>query len=131
MSNDFLRKVPLFADLAEADLDRLCEAAREVVLEPGATLFREGDTGDRAYIIRDGELEIVKLSGDREILLAVRRRGEVIGELALLDESPRMASARARSRTTMLTIGKEQLDHLLESSSSAARAIPCSAHRQP
>jgi signal transduction histidine kinase/predicted CoA-binding protein len=123
VSNDFLRKVPLFADLPEADLDRLCEAAGEVVLEPGETLFREGDSGDRAYIIRDGELEIVKRSGDREILLAVRRRGEVIGELALLDESPRMASARARSRTTMLTIGKEQLDDLLECSASAARAM--------
>jgi signal transduction histidine kinase/predicted CoA-binding protein len=120
---DFLKKVPLFADLSEADLDRLCEMAQEVSLPAGQLLFTEGSAGDKAYIIKEGQLEIIKASGGREVLLAVRQQGEVIGEMSLLEEQPRMASARARSNVSLLAISSEQLEYLLGSSPSAARAM--------
>src|SRR4051812_33550481 len=120
---DFLKKVPLFAGLSDADLDHLCEVAQEVQLPAGDVLFNEGDIGDKAYIIKSGQLEILKASAQREVLLAVRGEGEVIGEMSLLEEVPRMAGARARTDSELLAIGSEQLDHLLNTSPSAARAM--------
>ena len=120
---DFLRKVPLFATLPEGDLARICEVAEEVHLAPGETLFREGDPGVSAYLIRRGELEVIKASDRREVLLAVRHAGDVIGEMSLLEESPRMATVRARSEAVLIGISQGQLELLLERSPSAARAL--------
>jgi sigma-B regulation protein RsbU (phosphoserine phosphatase) len=123
MANEILRAVPLFADLSDADLDRLCEMLMPVELDAKETLFCEGDRGDRCYIIQKGEIEIYKASAGREILLAVRGPGEVIGEMALLEESTRTGSARTRAHTKLLAIEKAQLDELLKTSTTAARAL--------
>jgi len=120
---EFLRKVPLFADLPEEDLERLCRMAEQVRYRAGQVVFEEGAKGDRAYVIEEGRIEIVKSSAGREVLLAVRDRGEVIGELALLEESPRMASARAQTDALLVAIQKEQLDALVRTSPSAANAM--------
>ena len=56
MSAQFLRTVPLFADLDEADLDRLCAMVTAQRLTRGTVLFEEGDRGDSAYVIEHGEL---------------------------------------------------------------------------
>jgi signal transduction histidine kinase/predicted CoA-binding protein len=121
--NDFLRKVPLFADLPEADLERLCRMITEERLPEGEMLFREGESGDRAYVIEEGEIEILKASAGREVLLAVRQPGDVIGEAALLEEAPRMAGARARAASKLLAIDKAQLDELIRTSATAARTM--------
>ncbi len=120
---DYLRKVPLFANLSEEDLQRLCSMVEEVHLEPGEMLFEEGSRGDKAYIIREGELDIIKTSGERPVLLVVRGSGEVIGEMALLEDVPRVASVRSRGHSTLLAIGQEQFDQLLDSSVSASRTM--------
>jgi CRP/FNR family transcriptional regulator len=80
---DFLKKVDLFAELSEDDLREICADVTEVVLADGEMLFEEGDKGDKAYIIQKGKLEITKQTSGREVLLAVRQEGDVIGELAL------------------------------------------------
>jgi signal transduction histidine kinase len=120
---DFLKNVTLFSDLGDEDLRRICSRTSERRLEPGEVLFNQGDTGDRAYVIRDGELEVLKISGGREVLLAVRRSGDVIGELSLLEEAPRMASARARGPVTLITIERRAFEELLETSTTATRAL--------
>ena len=120
---EFLKKAPLFADLPDADLEHLCQEAREVRLSVGEELFAEGSPGDRAYVIEEGQLEVVKVSSGREVLLNVLKPGEVVGEMALLEDKPRMASVRARTAGVLLAIDKEELDHLLNTSLSAARAM--------
>ena len=120
---EFLKNVSLFADLSDDDLRLLCEEIEEVDLRSGEELFSEGSPGDRAYIIREGELEIIKVSGSREVLIAVRKPGEVIGEIALLEETTRMASVRARTESSLIVIRKEQLEHLLETSLPATTAM--------
>ena len=120
---DFLKKVPLFADLPDEDLESLCPRVEVVRLSPGEELFKEGSPGDRAYVIKEGELEVLKESSGRDVLLAVRHAGEVIGEMALMEESPRMASVRARSETMLYAVKKEQLDALMNTSPSAARTL--------
>jgi signal transduction histidine kinase/predicted CoA-binding protein len=121
--NDFLKKIPLFASLPEHDLDRLCEMVTEVNLPAGAALFAEGSPGDQAYVIKEGEIEILKASGGRSVLIAVRKPGEVIGEMALLEAAPRFASGRARTDSVLLAISHTQLEELLNTSPSAARAM--------
>ena len=118
-----LRKVPLLADLPEEDLDRLADMIRAEEVTAGDVLFQEGDAGERAYVIEGGEIEIVKGSEGREVLLAVRKAGEVIGEMSLVEDAPRMAGARARTDARLLVIEREDLDRLLDTSASAARAV--------
>jgi signal transduction histidine kinase len=120
---DFLKKIPLFSGLSGEDLKRLCGMAKEVRLASGAELFAEGSPGDLAYVITEGQIEISKLSDGCEVRLAIRKSGEIIGEMALLQDAPRMASARAASDCRLLEIGREQLDDLMSLSPSAARAM--------
>lgn len=121
--SEFLRNVPLFAEMSEADLDRLCELAREVRLAAGETLFEEGSQGDAAYVIEEGELEILKKDGGKNVLLAVRQRGDVIGEMSLLEDAPRMASARARGDVLVVSVAADAFENVLQSSAGAARAM--------
>jgi signal transduction histidine kinase/predicted CoA-binding protein len=120
---EFLKKIPLFSDLPEADLEKLCEMVEEVLLPAGQELFAEGDPGDWAYIIKDGAVEIIKNSQGRGVLLAVQETGEVIGEMALLEDSPRMASVKARRDTTLLAIHQDQFYQLLDTSPTASKVL--------
>ena len=117
-----LRTVSLFSELPIEDLERLSVGIEEVRLPAGAVLFSEGDRGDRAFVVLEGQIEIVKASDGGEVLLAVQSEG-VVGEMALLEDAPRNASVRARSATTLLAIPKASLDELLDSSPSASRAF--------
>lgn len=118
-----LRAVPLFAELSDFDLDLLRRRSEVVSLEAGEELFAEGAAGERAFVISSGEIEIVKRTGDREVLLAVRKPGEVIGEMALLQDAPRSATAKARTDAKLLAIPKAEIDVLMDSSISAVRAM--------
>ncbi len=120
---EFLKQIPLFAELDEPDLKKLCSLVGDVRLQAGEELFQQGGAGELAYVIREGEIEISRFSDGREIPLAVRRQGEVIGEMALLEEAPRMASARARTPSVLLAIGRGELEQLLTSSPTAARSM--------
>jgi signal transduction histidine kinase/predicted CoA-binding protein len=95
----------------------------EVNLPAGTELFSEGSPGDKAYVIKEGEIEIIKASGGRKVSLAIRKPGDVIGEMSLLEAAPRFASGRARVDSVLLAISHEQLELLLNTSPSAARAL--------
>ena len=118
-----LKGIPLFAEMPDADLERLCKDAAEVRLAAGGPLFAEGDPGDKAYVVTEGQLEVVKSSVGREVLLNVVKQGDVVGEMALLEHKPRMASVRARTNSVLVVIRKEQMDSLLETSLPATRSM--------
>jgi len=118
-----LRQVPLFAELSDDDLTRICSVSTTVRLSPGEVLFREGERGDRAFLVASGEVDILKATAAREALLAVRSAGEVIGEMALLEAAPRSATVRARTATELVSIPGGALDDLLATSPTAARTV--------
>jgi signal transduction histidine kinase/predicted CoA-binding protein len=120
---EFLCKIPLFANLSKDDLTQVCEMVEEIKLSKGDLLFSQGSAGDTAYIVREGEVEILKHSQGRDVLLAVRKSGEVIGEMSLLHESPRSASVKARTDSTLVSISHDNLDQMINKSPSAARAL--------
>ena len=120
---DFLKKVPLFSNLPVDDLNRLCEVVNEEYISSNEVLFVEGDLGDKAYVIMEGEVDILKESGEQTVLLATRKAGEVIGEMSLLDQAPRFASGQSRTDCKLLSISHDNLSHLLDTSPSAARVM--------
>jgi len=120
---DFLKKVPLFSNLPDDDLNRLCEVVNEEFISSNEVLFTEGDLGDKAYVIMEGEVDILKESGEQTVLLATRKAGEVIGEMSLLDQAPRFASGQPRTDCKLLSISHDNLSHLLDTSPSAARVM--------
>ncbi len=123
MNKEFLRRLQFFADLPEDDLDWLCEQVEEVELTAGEVLIEEGTPGDAAFIILDGELEVTKKSETENFHLAVREPGEVIGEMALLDNSPRTATVRAIGITHMAKISGVTFQRLLSHRPTTAISI--------
>ncbi len=79
----------------------------EKTLNPGEALFHEGDKGDVMYLIKEGQIKITKGKGPDERVLAVLKEGDFFGEMAIIDGSPRSASATAISKTSLLVIDKE------------------------
>lgn len=119
--NPALRAVPLLASLPDEDLERL--SVHEVHLEPGEQLFAEGDAAEGLFVICDGELEVWKRDRKRDVLLAVRRPGEVIGEMGVLSGEVRSATIRARSATELLAITRSDFEELLAGSAAAVRSV--------
>ncbi|HSL47444.1 MAG TPA: cyclic nucleotide-binding domain-containing protein [Candidatus Deferrimicrobiaceae bacterium] len=79
------------------------------VLEPGETLFSQGDPGDCMFVIQEGRVEIVIDQGGRPIKIADRAAGECVGEMALFEREVRMATVRAMERTRVLTVDRKNL----------------------
>src|SRR3954451_16803216 len=109
-----LARVPLFADLSERDLAELAQVAVPRSYEPGQAVFREGDTGDTCYVVREGCLRVTRRHSDgRVITLAEVRPGEMFGELAMFGGETRSASVEALEPTRALAILSGDLRRLL------------------
>jgi CRP/FNR family cyclic AMP-dependent transcriptional regulator len=76
-------------------------------LMPGEVLFHEGDTGEEMYFIRKGKIKISIGEEEQEKVLAILKDGDFFGEMAVIDGSPRSASATAIEETDLLIIDKE------------------------
>ncbi len=109
-----LARVPFFEGLTPEALTMIANVTREEALSSGTRLFQYGDPGDKLYIILEGKVRIFReVGGMGEEALAVLGPGEVFGEMALLDESPRSAGAIAHERCRLLIITKDAFDDLL------------------
>ena len=118
-----LSTIALFGSLPDDDRHRLEAACSVQELGSGSTLFSEGDEPDQAYVIDAGELEILKESAGRNVRIAVSGPGDVVGEMGLLTDEPRNATAKALTDATLVSIPKSALDELLASSAPASRAL--------
>jgi signal transduction histidine kinase len=118
-----MRQLPLFASLSEADLDTLYHMTRTVTVPAGHVLMEEGGPPDSAYVIVDGELEISTRRAEKELLIAVRHDGDLVGEMSLLEQAPRSATVRARRQSCLLQITQAALETLIGCSRAARWAI--------
>jgi CRP-like cAMP-binding protein len=109
-----LAKVPVFAGLKPFGLELVAGAATEEIHERDATIFEHGDAGEKLYIILEGRVRIARqVAGMGEEALAILEAGTIFGEMALLDDTPRSADARAHERCRLLAIGREAFEDLL------------------
>jgi CRP/FNR family transcriptional regulator, cyclic AMP receptor protein len=109
-----LQRAALFQGLRPAALELLLAIATEEEHKRGTFLFRQGESGERLYLIQDGKVRISRnVSGAGEEALAILGPGEVFGEMALLDESPRSADAIVHESCRLLSIPKDAFDDLL------------------
>src|SRR5512134_1412156 len=118
-----LRKSPIFQGLSDEELKQLMDMAEPVALRSGDLLIKQGETGDAAYVLIKGDFEVQKQSGQSLIKIDVRNPGDVVGEMALLSQTPRNASVIAKMDCEVLRIPQEAFEELLSSSTTAALAV--------
>jgi CRP/FNR family transcriptional regulator len=109
-----LASAPLFAALDADSADTLEKMLTNRSVGRGHVVFREGDTGDRLFVVLDGKVKITRASADgRENLIAVLGAGEMFGELSLFDPGPRTASVSAITDSTLASLDHDDLRPLL------------------
>jgi len=110
----FLRKVPLFTELPPPDLQPIASIAEEHVFDAGDTIARQGDIGEEMHIIVSGEVSVAVRDGtDAQRVVAVRSEGDVVGEMAIVTNEPRMADLVARGPVRLLTIDRRRFESII------------------
>ncbi len=109
----FLRKVPLFEDLPPPDLLPIASVAREVSFGEGDSIAQEGEVGDEMHIIVSGDVSVVASDDGGPRILATRSTGDVVGEMSLLTNAPRMAELVARSPVHALSLDRGGFESIL------------------
>jgi len=100
---DILRNIPLFADLTPKELKVLEEAVHRRTYQPGETVFVETEPGAGMYVIQSGHVDIIRHhKSETPLLLAELEHGEFFGEMALLGDTSRSATAIARERSELI-----------------------------
>lgn len=111
---ELLSKISLFGALQPSYLRRIAALGVEEDYDAGALIFQEGEHGDRMYLILAGAVRIGRqLAGVGEEALAVLRAGTHFGEMALIDDFPRSADARAHEPAKLFVIHKKDMEDLL------------------
>ncbi len=77
---------------------------------PGDQIFKEGDEGRLAYVVEEGEVEVFKTIDDQEQVLGTVGKDGIFGEMALIDNKPRMAAARASTSSTIICVTRQMFD---------------------
>lgn len=118
-----LRQVALFEGLGGGDLEEILRISESVLVEGGEYVFEEGDRGDHFFIIVRGEIELGKAAGAGMKRLALLRAGQAFGEMALLNQTPRSASAYAVSDTYLLSVSRDAFGEILGGDTLAVRLL--------
>lgn len=110
-----LKQAAIFADLDDDELDKVAEVCKEQRFKSGQTIFKEGEPGNRLYIIAEGEVRISRqIPGSGEEALTVLKPGACFGEMAVFDRSERSTDAIANTDCTLITITRSDFEMLLD-----------------
>jgi CRP/FNR family transcriptional regulator, cyclic AMP receptor protein len=109
-----LQEAPLFALLDDQERKTLAEIIDVVNFDKGATIFSFGDVGDTLYIVQSGAVQVfVESYEGSKIILAENTRGDIFGEISLLDGGPRTATAVATEETQLFALERQDLLDLI------------------
>jgi len=104
---DVLRNIPLFANIEPSKLKLLAFTSERLTFPDGQELFHQGDMGEAAYIIIDGEADVTISTPTGEITVAKVGKNELVGGIGILCDVPRTATIRAVGEVTTLAISKD------------------------
>lgn len=114
MNQDFLKQTVLFKDLAEEELVEILVLGHVQKYAEKDVIFKEGDPGDKLFLIIDGSVRISKFIDKNEEALAVLEPKSFFGEMTILDTEPRSAWAIAHTPCTLFSIEASKLLDLFE-----------------
>lgn len=89
----------------------------------GETIFREGEQGSTAYVVQEGEVEIVRIVDGVDRVLGIVGKGGIFGEMALIDAKPRSATARVRGHATIIVVSQAMFDRKLQRTDPFIRSL--------
>src|SRR3989304_2231043 len=107
-----LRRVPLFAELSEAEIARLGDIARERGYPKNSVILFEDAPGDALYVVVTGLVKGALVGEDgREVILSVLKEGDFFGEMSLIDDQPRSAHVIAMEDSSLVVLRREDFQH--------------------
>ena len=116
---DILKSIPFFGKLNDEDIQKIAEKVQMEYFPEGHTIFNEGDDGGKMYIIKRGQVKVVR---NKEVL-AVLKDNAFFGEMALVSDELRNATIETASEVELLTLDKFNFKELLETNSAIAEMV--------
>ena len=104
---DALRRIPLFSNLEPSKLKLLAFTSERLTYAKGRAIFRQGDMGDAAYIVLEGQADVLIGAADNQRKVATIGKHSIIGEIAVLCDVPRTATVVAVDKLVALKISKD------------------------
>ena len=114
-----LKRVPLFEDLSRKELTELAKVSDDLEVEPGKELTKEGETGQEFFVIVEGEIEVTS-KGKR---VASRGGGDFVGEIALLEDTPRTATVTATTPVRLFVLTRQDFRSLVDENRSVEQKV--------
>ncbi len=112
---ELLRTVPIFSELGPADLDKLVRLAARKRYPKDGVVFFENEAGDTLFMVADGRIKVTILGDDgREVILSVLGAGDFFGDMSLLDNEPRSATAIAAEESELLSLSRADFAGLMK-----------------
>lgn len=115
-SAEILKGLPYFSDLPDDLLSRVCDASEQIEIGAGTVIIAEGSDSEEMYVVVDGQLVVTKRSGGKDVELGRIGPGDVVGEIALLDDAPRTATVSAAVDTHAIRVPGVAFEDLLSDS---------------
>jgi len=109
---NLLRGLPVFDGLGDGELRKIARLFTQKLYRPGEKVFAKGDSGNEAYVVMRGQIEIHL--EDKSLPIATVGNGQIFGELAFLDGSPRVANAIANQASILLVIQRSAFNDLVQ-----------------
>jgi CRP-like cAMP-binding protein len=104
---ELLRQIPFFADMEAPRLKLLAFMSQRVAYDAGKMLFKQGDSADAAFLIIEGQADVLVETPTGPVAIATLGPHDILGEMAILCDVPRTATVRAKTRVVALRIAKE------------------------
>ena len=106
--------IPILAKLRDKELRIIETYMNFIEVIPGEIVFNEGDRGDYVCFVVDGSLDVlIRSEAGESIVMATLSKGRSIGEMAVIDDLPRSATVKARTRSTLLTLSSDNFNYIL------------------
>ena len=115
MDTNLIKQAAIFSDLDDDEVARIAEICKEQQFKFGQNIFKEGDPGNRLFIISTGDVRLSRVvPGSGEEALTVLKVGACFGEMSVFDRSERSTDAIANTDCTLLTIARSDFEILLD-----------------
>ncbi len=125
-----LREIPIFSELSPEDLQQIAAIAAEQWYPASTAIFRQDEQGNMMYVIVDGHVQVVRETNGKQQVLAQRGPGDFVGEMAIVDSAPRLASLVTQENVRVLAIDGPTFKGILRERPEVALAVLRSLSRR-